>query len=337
MTEATEGARDHRGDWHPPERAGVPPIWKWPPAPLQVVKWLFGNPGYLFPWNVMFAGIAIVTWLYTQPELSRMAEFEVGWIAHIFVRNLILLTVFYGGLQLWLYTFKGQGEKFKFHGKWWGEKKPRFLFGSQFWDNVFWSIASGCTIWSAWEVVMMWSYANGHITMITWDSDPLHFALLLFVLIFWQTIHFYFIHRAIHWKPIYQNVHYLHHKNINIGPWTGLAMHPAEHLIYFSTVLLYWVVPSHPIHVMFSLQVAALMSGVGHIGFNEIVVKGKVSFPSDYFHYLHHRHFECNYGNTLFPADRWFGTFHDGSPEAQEKMVERIRAKRAANKEVTED
>jgi len=114
-------------------------------------------------------------------------------------------------------------------------------------------------------------------------------------------------------------------------------MHPAEHLIYFSTVLLYWVVPSHPIHVMFSLQVAALMSGVGHIGFNEIVVKGKVSFPSDYFHYLHHRHFECNYGNTLFPADRWFGTFHDGSPEAQEKMVERIRAKRAANKEVTED
>jgi hypothetical protein len=111
MSEVSEGARDHRGDWHPPERAGVPPIWKWPPAPLQVVKWLFGNPGYLFPWNVMFAGIAIVTWLYTQPELSRMAEFEIGWIAHIFERNLILLTVFYGGLQLWLYTFKGQGEK----------------------------------------------------------------------------------------------------------------------------------------------------------------------------------------------------------------------------------
>ena len=108
-----------------------------------------------------------------------------------------------------------------------------------------------------------------------------------------------------------------------------------EHLIYFSTVLLYWVVPSHPIHVMFSLQVAALMSGVGHIGFNEIVVKGKIALASDYCHYLHHRHFECNYGNTLFPADRWFGTFHDGSPEAQEKMVERIRAKRAANKELT--
>jgi hypothetical protein len=32
----------------------------------------------------MFAGIAIVTWLYTQPEMSRMAEFEIGWIAHIF-------------------------------------------------------------------------------------------------------------------------------------------------------------------------------------------------------------------------------------------------------------
>ena len=243
VSDIAEGSRQPGGDWYPDARPNAPPIWKWPPRPLPIVKFLFGNPGYLFPWNVIFAAIAIVTWLYTQPELARMAEFEIGWIAHIFVRNLVLMVLFYDGLHLWLYTFKAQGEEFKFHPKWWGEKKPRFLFGSQFVDNVIWSVASGCTIWSAYEVIMMWSYANGHLAMITWDAQPLHFALLLFVLILWQTIHFYFIHRALHWPWLYKSAHYIHHKNVNTGPWTGLAMHPIEHVIFFSVVLLYWLCP----------------------------------------------------------------------------------------------
>ncbi len=337
MSEIEQGSRDPRGEWYPAERPAPAPVWAWPPRPLTTLKWIFGNPGYLFPWNVMFAGIATVTWLYTQPELSRMAEFQIGWIAHIFVRNLVLMLVFYGGLHVWLYTFKGQGEKYKYQSKWWGEKKPRFLLGSQLVDNVFWSIASGCTIWSAYEVFMMWSYANGYLPSVAWDTDPLHIAVLLAVLMAWQTIHFYFAHRALHWKPLYLSAHYVHHKNTNIGPWTGLAMHPIEHVIYFSAVLIFWIVPSHPVHAMFTLQFAALMSAVGHIGFDKIVVKGKVEFPSDFFHYLHHRHFECNYGNTLFPADRWFGTFHDGSPEAQARMVGRLRERRAANKQYIED
>ena len=35
----------------------------------------------------------------------------------------------------------------------------------------------------------------------------------------------------------------------------------------------------------------------------------------DFFHQLHHRYFECNYGTVEMPWDRWFGTFHDGSEE----------------------
>ena len=337
MTDTADGRRMPGGDWHPAVRPDATPIWKWPPHPVHIFKFFFGNPGYRFPWNVIFARIAIVTWLYTQPGLSRMAAWEIGWIAHIFIRILVLLILFYGGLHLWLYTFKTQGEDFEYHPKWWGERKPRFLFGSQILDNPIYSIFSGCVIWSAYKGFMMWSYANGYLTMITWEAQPLHFALLLFVLVFWQTIHFYSIHRALHWKPLYRGAHYVHHKNVNTGPWTGLAMHPSEHAIFFLVVLLYWVVPSHPIYSIFTLQVAALILGVGHIGFDKTKVKGGVQFPSDFFHYLHHRHFECNYGNTLFPADKWFGTFHDGSEEAQARMVEKIRKRQAANKQQVED
>lgn len=43
------------------------------------------------------------------------------------------------------------------------------------------------------------------------------------------------------------------------------------------------------------------------------VLNGKLPTGS-YFHYLHHRYFECNYGEATLPLDKLFGTFHDGLP-----------------------
>jgi hypothetical protein len=44
-------------------------------------------------------------------------------------------------------------------------------------------------------------------------------------------------------------------QNDNPGPWSGLAMHPIEHVIYFSVVLIHFIVPSHPLHFFFNAQV----------------------------------------------------------------------------------
>ena len=320
-----EGTTDSRGEWQPAERPAAPPIWAWPPRPLQSLKWLFSYPGYLWPWNTIIAAIAILTWFYTQPEFARMAEFRVDWIAQIYVRNLGLLVLFFGGLHVWLYVFKGQGTKLKFNPKWPGGKNPTFLGGTQLRDNVFWCVASGCTVWTAYEAVMMWSYANGLLPYVDWETNPVYFVALLLMLMAWHMVHFYFGHRLLHWKPLYKAAHHLHHKNVNIGPWSGLSMHPIEHVLYFSLVLIYWIVPSHPIHAMFTLQFAALMPAPGHAGFNEIG-KGKTALPSDFFHYLHHRYFECNYGGPMVPLDRWFGTFHDGTLEAHAHMQKRWEA-----------
>jgi sterol desaturase/sphingolipid hydroxylase (fatty acid hydroxylase superfamily) len=81
-------------------------------------------------------------------------------------------------------------------------------------------------------------------------------------------------------------------------------MHPVEHLLYFSVVLIHWVIPSHPIHFLFNAQHTALTPAAGHHGFEGPVFKGRVPTGS-YFHYLHHRFF-----NTL-PLDRMFGTFRE--------------------------
>ena len=329
MSEVIAGTRDSRGEWQPEERPETAPIWAWPPRPREALKWMFGYPGYLWPWNVLFCLIAVATWAYLTPELSRMAEFRLDWIAQIYFRNLALLILFAGGLHLRLYTLRGQGAEYKYNAKWLHEKNPTFLWGNQLRDNVFWSVASGCTVWTAYEVLMMWAYATGMIPYVDWETQPVYCGVLLFALLLWHEVHFYFWHRWIHWKPLYRSVHYIHHKNVNFGPWSGLTMHPLEHVIYFTSVLIFWVVPSHPIHTLFALQVAALLAAVGHTGFDRLVVKGKVTLPSDYFHYLHHRYFECNYATTTVPFDRWFGTFHDGSPEAHARMQKRWGEKRA--------
>ena len=63
----TGGTTDSRGEWQPDERPAAPPLWAWPPKLVQALKWFFGYPGYLWPWNTIIAVIAIVTWFYTQP------------------------------------------------------------------------------------------------------------------------------------------------------------------------------------------------------------------------------------------------------------------------------
>ena len=62
-----------------------------------------------------------------QPELSRLAEFRLDWIAQNYARNVAMLVLFAGGIHLRLYTFRGQGTKHKFNPKWLGGKNPTFL------------------------------------------------------------------------------------------------------------------------------------------------------------------------------------------------------------------
>ena len=88
-------------------------------------------------------------------------------------------------------------------------------------------------------------------------------------------------------------------------------MHPVEHILYFSVVLPHMFIFGHPLHLFFNAQHTALTPAGGHHGFDGPICDGQVPTGS-YFHYLHHRYFECNYGEATIPLDKWFGTFRDG-------------------------
>jgi sterol desaturase/sphingolipid hydroxylase (fatty acid hydroxylase superfamily) len=328
MDDAKHGIRSKRGDWKPAKLIAYPPVFVWPPQPAAFLKWLFGYPGYLLPWNMLHAAIALACWAYATPPLESMQRLAPGWIAFVLARNIVLTMAFFGAFHLRLYVQKAQGNAFKYNARWLDTGSAAFLGRNQTIDNMIWSLASAVPIWTCYEVLTLWAFANGWIPFASWAAHPVYCALLMLLIPLFREIHFYAIHRLIHWPPLYRTVHRLHHNNVNPGPWSGLAMHPVEHVLYFSGVLIHWIVPSHPVHALFHLIHAGLSPAPAHSGFDKTVIGQRLAIDNDgYAHYLHHKYFECNYADGAVPIDRWFGTFHDGSEEAHEAMNRRFMAR----------
>jgi sterol desaturase/sphingolipid hydroxylase (fatty acid hydroxylase superfamily) len=323
---ATAFPRDRRGEWVPQDLPGPSPVFSRPWRIKPVLNSLFGIEG-LLGWQAMiYIGLCVVGWLFFTPEMARMRSFAFGWIAEIYLRNAALLLLVAGPIHLRLYVLKSQRERYKFNSHFPHGGGRKFLFGSQTWDNVFWCFVSGVTIWTAFEAVSMWAYANGWLPFVEFRTNPVYCVVMFPLVILFRQAHFYWTHRLTHWKPYYRAAHYVHHKNVNPGPWSGFSMHPLEHLVYLSGFLIHWIIPSHPIHLMYHLLHAGLSPANGHSGFHRIEVNDKPNVKSgDYFHYLHHRYFDCNYGTPTVPLDKWFGSFHNGSPEAHGAMRGRHR------------
>ena len=95
--------------------------------------------------------LAIAVFFWVQPPLSETTTLSFDWIVALWIRNLALMGLMATGLHLWLYTWRKQGNAFRHMRQDPTEKSNRFLGGSQLQDNVFWTLASGVTMWSLYE------------------------------------------------------------------------------------------------------------------------------------------------------------------------------------------
>ena len=312
------------GGWQPKQRLEFDPVFIWPPKPNQFIKWLLKFPGYIWPWNIFYIGIAFISYYFFQPEISRCITFKLDWILVILFRNIFLIILLAGFWHTRLYILNHQYDKFKYNPKPLGKDKKHWFLGTQTRENMFWTLFSAAPIWTAYEVFLMWGFANDYFLfpIKDWLANPIYFCLLFLLIPVWQVFHFYVTHRISHWKIFYNLFHFLHHRNVNTGPWSGLSMHPIEHIIYFSTILIHFIIPTHPLHFIFHAQQTALRAIQGHSGYDQLIINKKdTALPhASYFHYLHHKYFECNYGELTIPLDKWFGSFHDGTKKFHEKL-----------------
>ena len=313
--------------WHymPNVPVQTSPLFSWPPEPSKILKW-FAASWFTIGENLILIALASACWFWFQPSLETTAEFHWQWIAGIFIRNIILMCIVAGGLHWYFHSARKQKSDRKFDKRDLPANASIYKFGNQLYDNMFWTLASGVTLWTVYETIMFYAIANGYAPLLLWPDNPVWFALQFFLIPLWISFHFYWIHRFLHWAPMYRIAHAVHHRNTNIGPWSGLSMHPIETLLFFSSVLIHFVVASHPIHILFHLQHQALTAATSHTGFEGWVIGDKDRLSLGRFHHqMHHRYFECNYGNLEVPWDKVFGSWHDGTAESHERMKERRR------------
>ncbi len=318
-----------KSPWHytPALPVITSPYFKWPLNFPQIGKWII-NGWFPMSERIIILLFAIFSSIFLQPELSDAQSLSAGWITEVFLRNFFLMLLVAGGLHWYFYIARKQGDERRYDNRPFATRSRKFTFGSQVRDNMFWSLASGVTVWTLYEVLMLWALANGKAPALAMPEHLIWLVLMILLIPMWETTHFFLIHRLIHTSKIYQRVHALHHRNTNVGPWSGLSMHPVEHIVYLSTVLIHFIIPSTPFLVAFHLMYFTLSAATTHTGYQGIVSNGKLVLPLGTFHHqLHHRYFTCNYGGLEMPWDQWTGSFHDGTHESHREFIAKRRQK----------
>lgn len=318
-----------RQEWnHLPDQIplGTNPLWSWPPNPIGALMW-YRDAWFGITLNWAIIGIAVLSYAFFSPTLDHALVLAPGWIITIALRNLVLTILIAGLLHYWFHTTKSQGDELKFDPRPYPRRGRMFTLDDQIKDNMIWTLASGVPIWTAFEVLIWWSMANGYAPTITWAAHPIWFVAIFFLIPIWESFYFYWMHRLLHTNLFYR-FHALHHRNTDIGPWSGLSMHPIEHGFYFGTALIHFAVATHPVHLVAHLMFYALLAITSHSGFEGMKIRNKKRVHLGNFHHqIHHRYFEVNYGTLDVPWDKLFGSFHDGSDAGKAMMKERLKSR----------
>ena len=89
----------------------------------------------------------------------------------------MIVLVVAGGLHLYLFHFRKQGDEERYDSRPMATNSKIFHFKNQVWDNMFWTLCSSVPIGTLFECLLLWAYANGHATLITLESNPITHSL----------------------------------------------------------------------------------------------------------------------------------------------------------------
>ncbi|ODV95411.1 hypothetical protein PACTADRAFT_50135 [Pachysolen tannophilus NRRL Y-2460] len=123
----------------------------------------------------------------------------------------------------------------------------------------------------------------------------------------------YFIHRILHYPPIYKKLHKPHHKWIVCTPFASHAFHPVDG--YMQSLPYHWypfIFPLHKISYLFLFTFVNFWTVMIHDGeylSNDPVVNGAAC------HTVHHLYFNYNYGQFTTLWDRLGGSYRKPDQE----------------------
>jgi len=271
---------------------------------IVTLKYFFYSP------NLVWLILAFVIYAVAPYDIPAARTWSWSWILPRLFLNLAVAFAYYGFFYFGLYISNWSSRKFA------PEKFP--TAGNMAHNLYYWSL--GVLQWTLLEALMLRLWAIGKVPYATAGelfSSPALLSLNVFwvmVMPLWRDLHFYIAHRFIHIRAIYKYVHSLHHRNADPEPFSGLTMHPVEHLYYFSNAFVpaLYLSGLSPFVFYWCFFHLAIAPAAGHSGWED-------HFQSDQYHYCHHAKFECNYGSPMSGfIDQWCGTFREKLGESKE-------------------
>ena len=197
MNTSNASSTKSRWNFRPDLSQQMAPYFDWPVKLPQSLRYFVAS-WSLLGVRIYVLAFSILSWVYFSPELIQCRTFSVDWMAQIWLRNFLTMLVVAGSLHLYFFTFNQQGKTEKYDPRGLSRHSKLFYFNDQVKDNMFWTLVSAVAVWSIYESVIMWLFANGSISMISIDSNPVWFVALLLLIPLWTGFHFYWQHRAFH-------------------------------------------------------------------------------------------------------------------------------------------
>lgn len=159
------------------------------------------------------------------------------------------------------------------------------------------------TIYSAIATLCFLAYRHGW-TAVDWSmvgGGRIIGSTILLMLIYdtW----FYWMHRLLHWKPIYVRFHRQHHQSLAPTPWASYSFSCTEAIANCPLWALCFFVPVHPLGILLGLFIQNAYDTFGHSGyefFPRWALRNRVicalhATPTH--HDCHHRFFTGNFGH----------------------------------------
>lgn len=169
-------------------------------------------------------------------------------------------------------------------------------------------------LWSSMQSMLIFGL-NGSFMQIAYQQNWIHFGnqwtwLIglgeLLLLLLWNEVHFYFVHRLFHHTSLYP-WHFQHHKEPNVSPFAIFSFHWSEALALGSVIPLGLMLYSfHFESILLFVLASMTLNTIGHSGLNFFKnTKVDSFFRFSQRHFDHHKYHSKNYG-FLLP---WFDQF----------------------------
>jgi lathosterol oxidase len=140
--------------------------------------------------------------------------------------------------------------------------------------------------------------------------------------------YFYWMHRLLHHKKLFNYAHVLHHKSTNPSPWASYSFHFFEAWAEGAVLLvIVMIMPIHSIVVVWFTIVGFVINVYGHLGYEVAPkwLKGSFLFQiinTSVYHNIHHSKFKGNYGLYFRVWDRLMGTEHPDYVKEYDRLQE---------------